>query len=249
MISFILSYKKNRLHHLINFEPNIKTHYKDYEIIVCEQDDDEEFKRGQLLNLGFKKSSGDILVFLDVDIRFVEYVDFYGIMEKISRPFLPWDHRQQILENGPNDFSILKDESYYCTQGFGGMTVFSRIQFEKSCGFSNLFCGWGGEDTALNMRCGGISRVPGNLYHIKHPSFMKEFDPKNNICTTHNRKIISDVKKYPARFDSFRHTIAKETIKKEEECFKHYCFSSFDVTDECPYRDFVNKIYKLEVQQ
>jgi glycosyltransferase involved in cell wall biosynthesis len=248
MVSFIIPYRSNRENHIKNLEANISKYYSDYEIIIAEQDDNEPFKRGQLLNLGFKKSSSDIVVFMDVDIRFVDFLDYEKIMNENGRPFLPWDHRQQIVENGVNDFLILEDECYYCTQGFGGMTVFTRRQFEKSCGFSNLYIGWGGEDTIINLRSGSINRIPGKLYHIKHPSYMKEFDPTKDKYTVHNRKMISVHKKYVPKNDSFIHTKAKEEIVKEADTFKHYKFTEFNVADDCPYKDFIRKIYRSEVQ-
>lgn len=248
MISFVVPYKSNRAEHLEYFETNIMTHYSSYEVVIAEQADDHPFKRGQLLNLGFKKSAGDIVVFLDVDIRFIEPLDFASLSKRAKKPFLPWDHRQQIIENAPNQFMILERECFYCTQGFGGMTVFTRKQFEDCEGFSNLFCGWGAEDTELNIRVGGIHRFPGKLYHIKHPSYMKEFDPEKDKYTLHNRKVLAKRKAYDPKWNSFRHTIAKTEVKVETDCYKHYLFTEIDVTKDCPYRDFVNDIYASRVQ-
>jgi len=250
MFSFIVPYRKNRAEHLKNFGCNIASHYKNCEVIIAEQDDDNPFKRGQLLNLGFKKSSGEIVIFLDVDIRFVEFLDFNRLMKESGKPFLPWDHRQQIVEESPNQFVILKDECYYCTQGFGGMTVFTRNQFSDCEGFSNRFCGWGAEDTELNIRVNGIRRFSGNLYHVKHPSYMKEFDPTKDKYTLHNRKMLSERKKYNPKLDSFRHTVADEEIQKDvvSDFFKHYRFRNISVSDDCPYKKLVTDIYESKVQ-
>jgi hypothetical protein len=46
--------------------------------------------------------------------------------------------------------------------------VFTRDQFETSSGFSNLMCGWGGEDDILNVRIGGYGRIANTLFHIEH---------------------------------------------------------------------------------
>jgi len=81
MISFIVPLNKRKLDRLDGLFYNISNLYgypndSNYEFIVIEQEEKEPFKLGQNRNIGFKKAIGDIVVFLDVDIRLKNYLNF-----------------------------------------------------------------------------------------------------------------------------------------------------------------------------
>ena len=75
MISFIVPLR-DRLELLKSLVKNLEENFTDFELIIAYQDDNLLFKRGQLMNLGFQKSKGDVCIFQDVDIRHLKRIDF-----------------------------------------------------------------------------------------------------------------------------------------------------------------------------
>jgi glycosyltransferase involved in cell wall biosynthesis len=234
MISFVVPYHRNRVGNLKYLPSNFLNFYPDSEIIIAEQNDDKPFKRGQLCNLGFKESLGDIIVFIDVDIRFLNELDIVALVESVKRPFLPWDHRSEVREEG-GVISLL-NERIHTLQGFGGCSVFTRNQFENSFGFSNLCEGWGAEDTILNLRVGGYSRLKGDLFHIKHPSFRDTFDPNKDELVINNRRVLATHADRPPKNDSLNHTVAEcFYAKSENKRIKHCQFTNISVSEDFIY--------------
>lgn len=136
-LGIIVPYR-NRYEHLQEFKIKVNEYlknqgYRDYVIIVVEQDNAKLFNRGKLCNIGFiesKKQNCDYVIFHDVDMIPID-VD-YSYSEypvHLATDNLPFD-------------------SY-----FGGITLFPTDVFEKINGFSNLYWGWGFEDDDLRYRC------------------------------------------------------------------------------------------------
>jgi hypothetical protein len=114
----------------------------DYVIIVVTQDNDKQFNRGTLLNIGYlyAKSSGcDYIVFHDVDMLPID-VD-YSYSDKPLH--LATDF---IFEEGETKREVFHEY-------FGGVTLFPIEDFKKINGYSNKYWGWGYEDTELLFRC------------------------------------------------------------------------------------------------
>lgn len=237
MISFIIPFHTNRADQLNPLCLNINTYYPDSEIIISEQDDNTLFKRGQLCNLGFTHSIKDVIIFLDVDIRFMHKLNFEGMMSKYNQPYLPWDHRCEISES--NNIITLLNERHYTLQGYGGCSVLTRRQFILSNGFSNLCFGWGAEDTILNIRVDGFKRIPGDLYHVKHESFRKEFNPATDKNVIRNRHILKTHSSRPPESDSYLHTTADKTIFKSNN-IQHIKFKNISVTPDYTYKQLMN---------
>ena len=113
----------------------------DYEIIIVEQEDDNDFNRGKLLNIGFIKATRlncDYVVFHDIDL-IPEKVD-YSYSESVQ-------HLIGEL-NLPKGFNRVNFDEY-----FGGATLFPVNIFETVNGYSNTYYGWGFEDDDLMLRC------------------------------------------------------------------------------------------------
>lgn len=225
-VSFIVCMNASRKAQLQGCIDNINEFYGDIdkEIIIVEQDGKEDFKRGQLFNLGYKESMGDLVVFQDVDIRYMSTIDFDYHMQILNNPFCPWVFIAQIKETALGYTVTKTDRRPY---GFGAVNVFTREQFEKCNGFSNLYIGWGGEDNEMNARV-KFERINHTLGHIEH-----EHAPtgkRNTIIsrTCKNRDIAKD-------------GIEQTIFKSRESIFlsetlNHYKYIGIDVCELFEYR-------------
>ena len=244
MISFIVPYHKNREEHFKYFLVNVFSFYPTCEIIIAEQDDDLPFKRGQLLNLGFKQSKGNFIVFIDIDIRFLERINFEQDLIRFNGPYLPWCHKQDIMEYGPNNFGFLISPRKALLVGYGGMSVFTRSQFKETYGFSNLCSGWGAEDSILNLRIkSGFVRTAGDLFHVEHERCIEK--DKYTRC---NSKILSTHNERDSSLDSFIHTEADSEYIESFNQVKHFKYKNIRVSNSCEYKKLVDDIYNSRVQ-
>ena len=224
MISFIVPFKDNRSHLLPSFLKQVKTYYKDFEIIIARQDDNKPFMRGQLCNLGYKRSKGSLVVFSDVDIMFLDYIDFEGDMKKLQHPFICYKAIYQADKKGNIRTSTHGGKSV------GGLNCFTREQFEACGGFSNLCIGYGTEDRILDVRA-KFKRAENIIAHIKHE---KQIQDKKLIAA--NKQIFRTLNERPVLTDSFLQTVAlKETIKKLSITIPFYLFEDITVTPDFAY--------------
>lgn len=140
-LAIVIPYR-NRFEHLHillnNLIPILRRQQKDFQIFVIEQNMPTLFNRGMLFNVGYleamKFQKFDCFVFHDVDM-------------------LPLnDHALYTCKDNPVHLAAWTNKwagglpylSY-----FGGVVMFSKGQFEKINGDSNLYFGWGGEDDDL----------------------------------------------------------------------------------------------------
>ena len=224
MISFIVPFRNNRSHLLQSFLKQVVAYYKDFEIIIAQQDDDKPFMRGQLCNLGYKRSKGSLVVFSDVDIMFLDYIDFEGGMEKLQHPFICYKAIHKADKNGNVRTSTHGGKSV------GGLNCFTREQFEACGGFSNLCIGYGTEDRILDVRA-KFKRAENIIAHIKHE---KQIQDKKLIAA--NKQIFRTLNERPVLTDSFLQTVAlKENIKKLSITIPFYLFEDITVTPDFAY--------------
>ena len=68
MKSIIIPYR-NREEHLSVLIPTLQEKFKNepYEIIIAEQADNEKFRLSSLYNVAYKYTTGDLIIFHDVD--------------------------------------------------------------------------------------------------------------------------------------------------------------------------------------
>ena len=146
-LGIIVPYR-NRYQHLQEFKKLIVEYlesksYKNYLIIIVEQDDAKLFNRGMLCNIGFieaQRNKCDYIVIHDIDM-------------------IPID-----VDYSYSDVPIhLATDNIPFKSYFGGMTLFPSPTFEKINGFSNLYWGWGFEDDDLRYRC-----VKNNVSFAEH---------------------------------------------------------------------------------
>jgi hypothetical protein len=175
-ISIIVCYR-NREDHLRRFVPHITSLFSDikHEIIIVEQDDEERFKRGVLLNEGVKLAKYDLVALHDVDYL-PESVDcYYGdtdVVQPVKRVnFINMDGTPRAESDIPTGYRHFKnsvDDDFY-----GAVTVFRKEAFFKINGFNSLYNGWGLEDADLRERIKhyglSVSRNDGTFQALPHP--------------------------------------------------------------------------------
>ncbi|KAI8518523.1 Beta-1,4-galactosyltransferase 3 [Branchiostoma belcheri] len=144
-IAILVPYR-DREEHLRTFlsyiHPFLQRQGRHYGIYVIEQHGDEPlFCKGLLFNIGFNTAleddDYDCFIFHDVDL-------------------LPEDDRNlYTCQNSPSHLSVAIDKFDYAlpyVQLFGGVTALKTSHYRLLNGYSNLFCGWGGEDDDMFKR-------------------------------------------------------------------------------------------------
>jgi hypothetical protein len=141
-LGIIVPYR-NRPEQLGIFTKHMSEYLKDsdYELIIVEQQDDNDFNRGKLLNIGFLKAEKlgcDYVVLHDIDLLPID-VD-YSYSDKVL-------HLVDELKT-PEGFKRDNFDEY-----FGGVTLFPSNIFKQINGYTNDYWGWGFEDDNLMLRC------------------------------------------------------------------------------------------------
>ncbi|CAH8675223.1 unnamed protein product [Schistosoma rodhaini] len=144
-----------------------------YTIFIINQAGKTHFNRALLLNVGFIESKRvtnfDCFIFHDVDL-------------------LPEDDRNSYrCGDQPRHLSVAVDKFNYrlpYLNIFGGAVAFTKEQFVKVGGFSNMYFGWGGEDDDLYARVVyhnySIMRYPEEISRYKMISHKKDPDNPDN---------------------------------------------------------------------
>jgi hypothetical protein len=112
-----------------------------YRIYLVDQQDNNEFNRAALMNVGFKESLKDFnwtcFIFHDVDTLPEDVRNLYSCPDQ------------------PRHMAVALDKWNYKPIGqahFGGIVALRREHFQKINGLSNQFWGWGGEDDDMYKR-------------------------------------------------------------------------------------------------
>ena len=171
-LGVIVPYRKRfgQLQRFLQYVPKyLQKQELDYEIIVAEQMDEEDFNRGALLNAGFleaKKRGCDYVVFHDVDLlpRNVDYTYSNTPLELVEKIVDPREdkHFQINVADLTDDY-------------FGGVTMFTVEDFEKINGYSNKYVGWGFEDNDLLLRCREAQIPLGYKNYRQYPTLEPAF--------------------------------------------------------------------------
>jgi len=154
--SIIIPYR-NREDHLSILLPRLQDIFKnkDYEIIVSEQDDSDNFRIACVENIGFKFCTGDIIILHQVDYYPLDDVS-YEVNEQSVIPaykgiFVDKDNvslrEEKDIPGGYRNWHNRIDPNFY-----GGVICIKREDFEKINGLNPLYKGWGNEDEDLRER-------------------------------------------------------------------------------------------------
>jgi hypothetical protein len=150
-VAIIIPYRarRNHLMRFLDHFAHLDPHTVLYDMYVIEQDNDEKFNRGLLLDIGYlaahsKNSSYDRYIFHDVD-SYPDQTLFsqYGMF----------------LDNNIHYASPKLGYKYKYDRFVGGVIGTSAADFEKINGFSTFFSGWGGEDDSFYTRM-AVNSVP-----------------------------------------------------------------------------------------
>lgn len=218
---------------------NIKKYYPDSEIIFCNQKDNLLFRKGQLTNLGFRLAKNEVVASINLDYRFMEYVDLISELAIHKVPIIPFSHGKLILEHAPNTFEIVLDGFNH--DSVGGCIVLTREQFEKSGGNTNLILGWGPDDIVFARRIGSYKKLPYTFGHVKHPSASVDKTMMN-----HNRHVCYNPPTKP-ELDGYTHTIAdKVGIIEYSKSVVQYDFTNIHVSEDFGYMDKYNAQLAVE---
>lgn len=153
--SIIIPYR-NRESHLEVLLPKLQEIFKNkqYEIIISEQNDNNNFNLANTQNIGAQYAKGDVIILHQVDYYPTEDVSY----EIEDQPVLPAKKGIFVNENftyrdindipqGYKNWANEIDPNFY-----GGVIIMKKEHWDKVNGINPLYKGWGNEDEDLRER-------------------------------------------------------------------------------------------------
>jgi predicted glycosyltransferase involved in capsule biosynthesis len=153
--SIIIPYR-DREAHLELMLPRLQEVFKDkqYEIIISEQNDNDNFNLSNTQNIGAQYAKGNIIILHQVDYYPTDDVSY----EIKDQPILPAnkgifvDNELQFrnihdVPQGYQNWHNQIDNNFY-----GGVVVMRKEHWDKINGLNPLYKGWGNEDEDLRER-------------------------------------------------------------------------------------------------
>lgn len=196
MISFIIPFHSDEPERIRSFKlvhDSLVEQWPDDEVVVADWPwEGRPYDRAKARNRGALYASGDILVFVDADsyvsksqmVRAIAgiglnawalpYTLYYSLSEMGTERFY------KEMKAGPEDCQWVfpGPDPHDRPPAVGGSVVVSRAAFEEVHGYDERFIDWGWEDTsfatALETLCGPVTRIPGPLFHLWHPSIQTD---------------------------------------------------------------------------
>lgn len=201
MLSFIIPYR-NRETHLSKLLPRLHDilSEQEYEIVVAEQNDNNNFSLNSIYDVAYKYTKGDVIVFHDVDYYPSDNVVY---TTKENRPFYPVG-KLIFLDQNDNERSIndipAGYRNFHNTVGdhAGGVFVLPRNIFESIGGFNPYYRGWGkdDDDTRSRVKINGYEwhrNNDGLFYGLYHEDSKPEDSDSDFI---RNHQILGNFEKY-----------------------------------------------------
>lgn len=155
-----------------DFIDHYKSFFPDSRIFMLEQADNRRFRRGQLMNVGFKELTArgfdfTKMLFVDLDIRLKYPIPFEAYLDINKKVVIPFNELILCNYHSIGKYVPTKQNSYFLNAPDGGVTLFTKDMFERCNGFSNLYIGWGREDSDF-VRRNQIIRIPNEMIHLEH---------------------------------------------------------------------------------
>lgn len=123
---------------LKNFSEYFEKHSVPYKIVICEQNNDDKFNRGVLLNAAFIESEK---MPNSETHKYIHMNGDYRINEGIAFPPDILNFSEGVLDVHVPPYDVL-----------GACCVFDAKSYSKTNGFPNNLYGWGGDDWAIFRR-------------------------------------------------------------------------------------------------
>ena len=193
-IAIIIPYR-DRLAHLQTFSQNFNKLLDNYHksvndkaeitVYVIEQDNDDKFNRGLLLNLGFviankdNAKGYDRYIFHDVDMAPNDNTFTYYFCA---------------LDKTIHYVSPSADHKYSFENYLGGVLGMTKEVYKKINGYSNKYWGWGGEDDGIYNR---LVKENVKVYRIKDSSYvLEEHEQNKDLETNKKEKVLKELTGY-----------------------------------------------------
>jgi len=182
---------RDRFEHLEKLVPELRSlaEFKnlDFEIIISEQIDDNNLRRGALRNEGARVATGDVFIFHDVDyLPYSSYkvtVDYWPGTSDVFRAiqkvkFVNMDGTPRPENDTPTGYRTFKDG--IDDNFFGGVLCMTKSAFNKTNGYNPLYEGWGLEDDDFRERIYSsglkVESGTGTFLALPHPDSYKDDD-------------------------------------------------------------------------
>ena len=211
-------------------------------IYIVEQADNQPFKRGQLANVIFNellklKEPLENIAFIDIDLRLSGFVDFEGMLERNKVVTVPFDKIELYDFKGLGKYEWTGQKSYFLEGNHlaGGITLYTKEIFEKCNGFSNVYVGWGCEDSDFLLRNPNHKHEHNTIIHLEH----KRENVKKVLARNSN---ILQCKRSDPQKDGYRQTLVKESscLKLSDQAY-HYKVKNIGVTSDFEYMEYFNE--------
>lgn len=209
--------------------------YPKAEILMLHQADNDKFKKGQLYNIGSQYAKGNILAFIDIDIRLQHFIDVVALSNVFCTPFYPYESIVHCSLSSNSTYEILPRPCWQYSPG--GFYVFTRQQYISVNGHSNLYLGHSYEDTEMRER-GIPKRYPDSLLHIAHSNNIRD-----RKAMLRNKILFESRNSRDIQKDGITQTTHELVLKKEvTSLITKYEISNIGVTSDFVYKHLFKEI-------
>jgi hypothetical protein len=233
MLSIFCPYR-NRASMFDDFIHSYSKFYPEAYIYMVEQVDEDLFKRGQLANVMFNVllQQGvrmENILFADIDLRLFDRIEFEEMLDRNNAVTVPFDKIELYDLITTGEYQCCNRQSYFLTGDklTGGLTLYTKEMFERCCGFSNVYVGWGCEDSDFLLRNETVVYEKNTIFHLEHRRDSRGID--------RNARILMQGRTEP-EFDGYRQTAVQEVtcISLSERVF-HYKMKNISVVPNFKY--------------
>lgn len=220
--SIIIPYR-DRESHLQLLLPRLQEIFadKDYEIIVSEQNDSDNFNLANTQNVAAQYATGNIIVLHQVDYYPTDDVS-YDINEQPVLPakfgiFVNNDFTRRPLEDIPGGYRSWEtgiDDNFY-----GGVVIMRKEHWDKINGINPLYKGWGNEDEDLRERFKWAGYTPKRNEIGTYLCLHHEDNGNISLKPTDHQKDFIEGRQIYANAYQYRH-LGYRNVKADVEEFK-----------------------------